>query len=185
MRKISLTLIAVLLASCSMGEPAIDLGDDYSGIMVAVLEEQPNVAKQHAVFLEEFPDQAGFRDQWLDYRLCVTRETAGSAGDFDRAEAVGLPGGPPDFSKYTERWVSSKDRRNIPVAILPSHLRWDRKLSLCPSGVLRIGNPEIEGERAEVYVENQSTAHAWAGLMVLEKHNAVWTVVENHNWWQA
>lgn len=122
-------------------------------------------------------------DNVLDYRLCVSRETAGESGDFERAWDV--DGGLPDFEIYGRRWEQSQSRQEIPANLLPRHLRWDASSSLCPSGILRIGNPDIRGNKATVYVENPSGVHGWAGDVTLVKVNGKWVVLEQRNWWQA
>lgn len=161
-RQFFLTIALIFVSACSDAGAEQGVSRDHEKIVRAVLIAQPDVATQHREFVAEYPDEASWLDRFLDYRLCVARETAGTDDDFERTEwKAGEP--PPDFAIYSDRWEESHSRQNIPGDVLPEHLRWDATLSFCPSGVLRIGNPIIQGDRSVVYVENSSSVHGWAG----------------------
>lgn len=184
LRQITLSVLLIVMSACSDNGGERRVSQDYTEIVGAVLAAQPDVAAQHREFVAEYPDAASWADRFFDYRLCVARETAGGSGDFERTDwKDGAP--PPDFGRYSKRWEQSPSRQPIPSGLLPAHLRWDAALSWCPSGVLRIGSPNIQGENATVYVENKSSVHGWGGEIELVKNGDDWIVEEERNWWQA
>lgn len=184
LRLVILSVALIVLGACSTIGADQDVSRDYTEIVGAVLIAQPDVAAQHREFVAEYPDEASWLDRFFDYRLCVAPETAGNRGDFERTDwEVGAV--PPDFRMYSKRWEQSPARQAIPIDLLPAHLRWDAALSFCPSGVLRVGSPNIQGESATVYVENSSNTHGWAGEIYLVKTGDEWIVREERNWWQA
>lgn len=183
-RQFFLTIALIFVSACSDAGAEHGVSRDHEKIVRAVLIAQPDVATQHREFVAEYPDEASWLDRFLDFRLCVARETAGTDDDFERTEwEAGDP--PPDFAIYSDRWEESPSRQNIPGDVLPEHLRWDAALSFCPSGVLRIGNPIIQGDRSVVYVENSSSVHGWAGEIELIRDGDEWIVQEERNWWQT
>jgi len=157
---------------------------DHTEIVSAVLTAQPDLASQHREFVAEYPSEASWFDGFFDYRLCVARETAGTSGDFERTDwEVDAPR--PDFDLYRRRWEQSASRHSIANDLLPAHLRWDAAFSFCPRGLLRIGNPNIQGDSATVYVENTSSVRGWAGEVELIRTGDEWTVKEEHIWRQS
>ena len=183
-RQVILSASLIVVCACSGNGADRGVTQDYTEIVGAVLTAQPNVAAQHREFVAEFPDEASWLDRFFDYRICVARETAGTSGEFERTDwEVGAP--TTDFGLYSKRWEQSPLRQPIPSDLLPAHLRWDSALSFCPSGVLRIGSPNIQGDSATVYVENTSGVHGWAGEIELVKTDDKWIVQEERNWWQA
>lgn len=184
LRLVLLSVALIVLGSCSTSGADQGVSQDYAGVVGAVLTAQPDVAAQHREFVSKNPDEASWFDRFLDYRLCVAPETAGIRGDFERTvwEVSALP---PDFSVYSKRWEKLPSRRPIPIDLLPEHLRWDAALSFCPSGVLRVGSPNIQGESATVYMENSSGVHGWAGEIHLVKAGDEWIIQEERIWWEA
>lgn len=173
-------LLFAALCGCS---PDTNVSADYEAVLTAVLSYQPDMDEQYRLFIEDYPDQASYLDSFLDQRLCVVRETAGEEGDFERSESIPLDS-PPNFDSYSDTWESSNFRANMPRDILPSHLRWDSYLSICPNGTIRFGNPVITQSNATVYVENTSRYHGWAGDIRLEKVEGKWVVRDTWPWWQ-
>ncbi len=178
------TVALIFLSACSDAGTGQGVAPDYEKTISAVLIAQPDLATQHREFIAEYPDEASWLDRFFDYRLCVARETAGTSGDFERTDWE-TNGPPPDFAVYSDRWEQSPARQTIPGDVLPKHLRWGGALTFCPSGVLRIGNPNIQGDSAVVYVENSSSVHGWAGEIEMVREDDGWIVREEWNWWQA
>ena len=183
-RQFLLTIALIFVSACSDAGAEHGVSRDHEEIVRAVLIAQPDVATQHREFVAEYSDQASWLDKFADYRLCVARETAGTDDDFQRTDWE-AGDRPPDFTIYSNRWEESPSRHNIPSDLLPEHLRWDAALSICPSGVLRIGNPVIQGDRSVVYVENSSGNHGWAGEIELMKDGDEWMIHDEWIWWQA
>ena len=177
-------IASFFLSACAYAGSSGEATRDYSEIVEAVLLAQPDVAKQHREFIAEYPDEESMLDTILDYRLCVSRETAGQKGDFERPDWKGN-GASPNFDLYGKRWEQSQSRQTIPARLLPEHLRWAGPLSYCPSGTLRIGSPQTQGKKATVYVENTSSAHGWAGEVELAEVDGRWVVQEVRDWWQT
>lgn len=183
-RQLLLTIVLIFVSACSNSGAEHGVSRNHEEIVRAVLIAQPDVAAQHREFVADYPDEASWLSRFVDYRLCVARETAGTDVDFQRTDwEAGDP--PPDFTIYSNRWEESPSRHNIPSDLLPEHLRWYGALSICPSGVLRIGNPIIQGDRSVVYVENASGTHGWAGEIELMRDGDEWMVHEERIWWQA
>jgi hypothetical protein len=176
------------LVACGVRAPPPH-AQERAEIIAAVLAKQPDLAAEREVLLVDYPDQRGYFDELFDHRLCVARETAGSNKDFAR-EDMDKPGLPPNPSILSRRWAESASRFPITAEVtLPKHLRWDDFLTVCPNGVLRLGNPVIADDQARVYVENKCSGWCgwggWGGEVILRRSGGHWLVDQEVNWWQA
>lgn len=178
--------MVLALAACGHRTPPPN-AKERTKIIAAVLARQPDLVAQRNAFLTEFPDQRSYFEGVFDIRLCVAQETAGVEGDFDRRD-LDRPGhAPNDPRVFSERWANSNQRFAIQDRItLPGHLRWDNMLAVCPSGVLRLGNPVVTGDHARVFVENKCSGWCgWGGEVTLRRTNGRWLVDQEINWWQT
>ncbi|NVE94884.1 hypothetical protein [Altererythrobacter lutimaris] len=154
-------------------------------IITAVLAQLKDGQSEYEKFAEEYPEEDGILGRIADHRFCVAREVAGAPGELDRPEELN-PDIAPNPSIVGERWEKSKTRTPIPAATLPAHLRWNGPLSFCPSGVIRLGTPEISGDTARVFIENDCSGWCgWGGEVLLKRIDQQWRVTENVNWWEA
>ena len=185
-RLIALMAGTFAVASCWQQPVSTNVGPDYSEVVAAVLAAQPDLVADRERYLTEHPEERGYLEAIVDPRLCVARETAGSDGDFDH-ESIRRPGFAPDPGTLSEAWESSNRRFRIPKQVkLPSHLRWDGPFSICPNGVLRLGNPEIDGRTARVFVEGKCSGWCgWGGEVLLQKMARGWVVRKISEWWVA
>jgi hypothetical protein len=183
--KAALPCTAFLLALCSCAPgPAANPGDDYRQIMTAVLAAQSDVAAQREDWLREHPEERGWLSGLLDHRSCVAAETAGTAGDFDLETGCGVT----EADRLSRTWEASPHRNSLSGVPLPGHLRWSRALSPCPSGLLRFGNPIIEGDTARVFAEKRATFWCggfcgWGAEITLRKRGGRWIYEGSTNWW--
>lgn len=170
----------MVLGACSQARPSSDASADYIGIMNAVLEEQGDQPALYREFIAEYPENRKRLDELFDMRTCVADETAGSPGDFADWDDVTA-----GSHSNSVNWKDSDNRQRIPRELLPSHLRWSRFFSVCPTGVLIFGNPEIDGDEARVFAQNRSASHGWGGEFLLVKERGEWKVTDLRGFWIA
>lgn len=181
-RRFVLLMVIASLSGCVQHEPTMSA--ENRQIIVALVTQLPDQQSAYEKFAEEHPDEVEFLGRLVDHRLCVARHVAGAPGELVREDEN--PNAAPNPSKVGERWEESKTRTPIPKGALPNHLRWDGPLSYCPSGVIRLGTPEIAGDTARVFIENHCSGWCgWGGEMILKRTGEQWRVTENINWWQA
>src|SRR5262249_17274253 len=149
--------------SCSPRSAPTGDWSEATRVLAAVLAAQPDYAADRARHLAQFPEERSHFEGLFDHRLCVAGETAGSTGDFRRPTGKGEW----DSSTLREQWDDSERRVPLPAEVLPDHLRWNWPLAVCPNGVLRLGNPEVDGATARVFIENKCTGWCGSGGEVL------------------
>ena len=175
MRTCLIVPLILALVACSARTPPAH-AKDRAEIIAAILSRQSDLIVERNAFLAAYPHERSYFEGLFDFRLCVAEETAGSDRDFG-----------PDIGTSSERWEKSRPRYWIADQIrLPSHLRWDTLLTYCPTGVIRLSNPAINGDRATVYIENKCSGWwGWGGTVRLQRTNGRWVVGQMINWWQA
>ncbi len=187
-------LLVLALAACSGGADE-DLDADTIAVLTAALASQPDMPAQMEAWFEEEPDERRWTNDLFDFRLCVARELAGEASDYDRnVQAIGrlasgdsISGaGIPDIGADQERWDEAERRSQIPAEILPDHLRWDNPLAICPNGALQLSHPQIDGDRARVYIDNRCSGWCgWGGMLELRRIEGEWQAGEMQIRWVA
>lgn len=169
-------LVVLALAACSDRARYEAVSPEYVAIMKVALAAQPDLATEYREYVATNPDEASVFGGFLDHRICVSQMTAGDGNDFKR-DRHGVHNSP---------WERSQIRTPIPRNILPHHLRWESKFSYCANGVLRFGNPVIEGNEARVFIENKCSGWCgWGGQIDLKRENERWKVEKVENWWVA
>jgi hypothetical protein len=181
LRSIGLALILFKLGACAASVPPH--AQDHDAVIAAVLQAQPDMAAQRREYLREYPEEERWLSNLFDYRLCVESRTAGSPSDFASSTITPYsPDDPPPKASW------DRSRRSFPISRegLPRFLRRASLFSICPSGVLRISNPQFEGGTARVLVEHR--CRGWCGSggeFILTKVEGRWVVEEYVNRWQA
>lgn len=181
--RLAFLMVTVFLSSCGPRQQV--MLPENQRIITAVLAQLEDQQLEYEKFVKEFPREDGMLGRIVDHRFCVARHVAGAPGELDRPVEAN-PYEAPNPSKVGERWEKSKTRTPIPPAALPDHLRWDEPLSFCPSGVIRLGTPEVSGDTARVFIENHCSGWCgWGGEVLLERINESWRITDEINWWQA
>ena len=187
-------LLVLVLAACSGGADS-ELDNESVAVLAAALQSQSDVPTDLEARFEEEPDQRHWSHHLFDLRLCVAREVAGDASDFDRnVYAIGqLASGDSISGRVSaapgtgrERWDEVEHRSRMPADVLPDHLRWDHPLSYCPSGVLHLSHPQIEGDRARIFLDNSCSGWCgWGGMLELHKIDGEWQARDLQVHWVA
>lgn len=186
-RRVLIALALFAVSACGDATSNGEVTSDYVDIVQEALSVQPDLAKERRQFIAEYPNEASVFEGFFDHRLCVSRQTAGDNNDFERVDwKPNSSTPPPGADLYGKRWDQASSRKDIPKAVLPSHLRWDTLVSFCPNGVLRLGNPVIEGSEARIYIESKcSGLCSWGDEIIFKRVGGKWIVDRQVNRWQS
>lgn len=177
--RLCIWLLALPLVGCDQAREAPTAATaEYQAVLKAVFAQLPDAEIEHRKWLEVHPSDKRFTDIFVDPRWCVAQQTAGEAMDFRRPE----PGSNLDPAERMAKWQNSSARTTIPRGLLPSHLRWVEPWSLCPYGMVRLGNPSIRGDTASVYFR-VSGRDAMEGQYLLRNTAAGWILTTKDWWW--
>lgn len=174
----------LLLPGCN---PQQKLDNDRIAIISAILVKQYDGSAERKAALAKEPELKLFYEDFLDFRQCVSTEVAGKAGEFSRKTHEGPASPLLSQRDLINRWKDSDQRFPLEDQIeLPGHLRWNSPFSICPSGVLYMGTPEVSGNSARVFITSECSGWCgWGGEIDLRRQAGRWQIEQETNWWQS
>lgn len=182
-----LATAAFLAATACSDRPQSSLDEDSVAILKAVLEHQEDIPAEWDRYYATNPGEEFWGNRLFDRRMCVEREVAASADEFDRYKMqVRTGANEPGFSptENFELWEASKNRSVLPTSILPAHLVWDGPFNLCSSGVLWLSHPVVNGDEATIFLQNECSGWCgWGGLLQLKRSKKGWEIGEFSQYW--
>ncbi|WP_160602750.1 hypothetical protein [Pontixanthobacter aquaemixtae] len=180
--------MALFLASCADNRGA-ELDRDTHAIIATVLALQADIPVENEKWFSEHPEEKPNFYGWFDHRLCVARELAGTTAEIRMARnSVQANGGTTDFGLNGKRqaWESASKRSVLPSDIKPEHLRWDGALKYCLNGVLWMSHPEIDGDDATIFIQNECSGWCgWGGVYELKRTKAGWELGDKLEGWMS
>ncbi|WP_209346843.1 hypothetical protein [Pontixanthobacter sp. CEM42] len=183
---LSAAVLALTLTSCA-DEPGDQLDSETRDIIRAALESQADIPSQYAEWFAEHPEEKSNLPSLFDQRLCVKDELAGTTADFRMTrEAADADGSAPGLNPREKRemWDNVRVRSTLPRDIKPKHLRWDGPLRYCVNGVLWMSHPEVDGDNATIFIQNECTGWCgWGGVLELKRDAGGWKAGELSEWW--
>ncbi len=185
---LSATVLSLALLSCAEPtkvRPSKALGVDEREIVASILSWQAESSRDNITFFNDNPEMPGLLHDFIDYRFCVADELAGSTAEFrirSGEDAFDAPQLSP--ANQLKNWEQADKRTRMPRNVLPKDLRWDSSFKYCPLGVLMLSHPDVMGDRAMIFVQNDCSGWCgWGGVYQLHRTETGWEIGEKVEGW--